>query len=125
MRTASISGQGVFTRSVMARVADVASPIPRFISMEVIETLRPALRQRSNVPVVRIIAIVYVAVKAARAMKPATSPIKHSAYKPIGTVIAIRSTVIRRVVEVAIGTYGSRSDVYADRNLGWGDGCSP
>jgi hypothetical protein len=118
MRTTPISGEGVFSRPVMARVAYVASPIPRFICMEVVEALRPALRHRSSVTVVRIKAVVNMAVKAARAMKPGTSSKKHPANKPIGTIIAVRSTVIWSVVEIPVRAPGSGSDVYADRNLG-------
>jgi len=117
MRTAPISGEGVFARAVMARVAYVASPISRLISMEVIEALRSTLRQRSNVTVMRIKAVVNMAVKAVRPMKPGTSSKKHSAHKPIGTVIAVRSTVIWGVVEIAVRAYGRDSDIYADGNL--------
>jgi hypothetical protein len=118
VRTTPISREGVFSRPVMARVAYVASPIPRLISMEVVEALRPAIWQRSNVTVMRIEAVVNMAVKAVRAMKPGTSSKKHPANKPIGTVIAVRSAVIWGVVKVSVRAHGSHSDVYADGNLG-------
>jgi hypothetical protein len=102
----------------MASIAYVASPIPRLVSSEVVEALRPALRQRSSVTVMRIEAVVNVAVKAAMAVKPGASPNKHPAHKPIGPVVAVRSTVIWGIVEVAVRTHGSHSDVYADGNLG-------
>ena len=124
MRRAPISGQGVLTRSVMARVAYVASPIPRLIAVEVIEAHRAALRQRSSVPVVRIKAIINVAVETMRAMKPGTSPEKNSANKPIGTIVAVRSTVIWSIVEISVRAHGSGSDVYADCNLGLRPGCT-
>ncbi len=44
MRTTPISGEGVFALRFMAGVADVASPIPRLVSSEVVEALRSALR---------------------------------------------------------------------------------
>src|SRR5580704_169620 len=119
MPAAPISGQGVFARSVMAGVAYVASPIPRLISMEVIEALRSALRQRSSVTVMRIIAVVDMAVEAVRAVKPRAGSKKQSAYKPIGSVVTVRSAVVRGIVEVPVRAHGSRSDVYADGNLGW------
>ena len=118
MRTAPISGEGVFSRPVMARVAYVTSPITRLICMEVVEALRPALGDRSSVSVVRVKAVVNMAVKAVRAMKPGTSSKKHPANKPIGTIIAVRSTVIWGVVEIPVGAHGSQSDVYADGDLG-------
>jgi hypothetical protein len=101
----------------MAGIAYVASPIPRLVSLEVVETLRPALRQRSNVTVMRIEAVVDMAVEAVWAVKPGTSSKKHPANKPIGPIVAIRSTVIRCIVEVSIRAHGSHSDVYADGNL--------
>jgi len=118
MRTTPISGEGVFRLRFMAGVAYVASPIPRLVSAEVVEALRPALGQRSNVAVMRIKAVVDVAEKAARAMKPRASSKKHPANKPIGPIVAVRSTIIRGVVEVPVRADGSRPDVYADGNLG-------
>jgi hypothetical protein len=102
----------------MTRVAHVASPVARFVCLEVVEALGPALRHRSNVTVMRIKAVVDMAKKAARTVKPGASPKEHPAYKPIGTVVAVRSTVIWGIVEVPVRTHGSDSDVYADGNLG-------
>jgi len=102
----------------MASIAYVASPIPRLVCLEVVEALRPALRQRSSITVMRIKAVVDMAKKAARTVKPGASPKEHPAYKPIGTVVAVRSTVIWGIVEVPVRTHGSDSDVYADGNLG-------
>jgi hypothetical protein len=118
MPAAMISRQCVFTRSVMASIADVASPIPRLVSVEVIEALRPTLRQRSSVTMMRIKAVVDVAVKAVRAVEPRAGANKHSADKPIGPVISVGSTVIWGIVEVPVRAHGSHSNVYADGNLG-------
>ena len=118
VRTTPISGEGVFSLRFMPSVAYMALPIPRLVPLEVVEALRPALRQRSNVTVMRIKAVVDMAVKAVRAVKPGAGSKKHSAYKPIGPIIAVWSTVIWGIVEVPVWAHGSRSDVYADRNLG-------
>jgi hypothetical protein len=118
VRTATISGEGVFSVRIVAGVADVASAITGLVSLEVVEALRPALRQRSNVTVVRIKAIVDVAPEAVRSVKPGAGSDKHAANKPIRPVITVRSAVIRGIVEVPVRADGSRSDVYADRNLG-------
>jgi hypothetical protein len=118
MRTAPISGEGVFSLPFMDSLAYVASPIPRLVCLEVVEALRPALRQRSSVTVMRIKAVVDMAEKAARAMEPGTSSKKHPANKPIGPIVAIRGTVIWGVVVVPVRAYGSRSDVYVDGHLG-------
>jgi hypothetical protein len=119
MRTTPISGEGMFSLSFMASIAYVASPIPRFVSPEVVEAFRPALGQRSNVTVMRIVAVVDVSVKLVTTVKPGASSKKHPAHKPIGPIVAVGSAVIRGVVEVPVRTRGSRSDVYADANLGW------
>jgi len=118
MPTTPISGECMFPLRFMASLAYVASPIPRLVSPEVVEALRPALRQRSTVTVMRIKAVVDMAVKAVRAMKPGTSSKKHPANKPIGPIVAVRSTVIWGIVEIPVRTHGSHSDVYADGNLG-------
>jgi hypothetical protein len=124
MPTTPISGEGVFSLRFMASIAHVASPIPRLVSLEVVEALRPAFRQRSSVTVMRIEAVVDMAEKAVRAVKPGASSKKHPANKPIGPIIAVRSTVIRGIVEVPVRAYGSRSDVYSDRNLGLRHRCT-
>jgi hypothetical protein len=124
MRSTPISGERVFSLPFMASVAYVASPIPRFVCLEVVEALRPALRQRSTVTVMRIKAVVDMAEKAVRAMKPGASSKKHPVNKPIGPIIAVSSTVIWGIVEVPVRAHGSRSDVYADGNLGWRYRCT-
>ena len=117
MATTMISREGVLTLRFMASVAYVALPIPRLVSLEVVEALRPALRQRSSVTVMRIKTVVDMAVKAVRPVKPGAGSKKHTAHKPIGPIVAVGSTVIRGIVEVPVRAHRSRSDVYADGNL--------
>ncbi len=124
MRTTPISGERVFSPGVMASVAYVASPISRLVSLEVVEALRPAPRQRSNVTVMRIKAVVDMAVKAVRAVKPGASSKKYPANEPIGPIVAVRSTVIWFIVEIPVRAHGSRSDVYADGNLSSPHSCT-
>jgi hypothetical protein len=124
MPTTPISGEGVFRLSVMACFAYVASPIARLVCLEMVEALRPTLRHWSSVTVMRIIAVVDMAIKAARAVKPGASSNKHPSSKPIRPIIAIGRTIIRGVVEVPVRTHGSHSDVYADGNLGWRHTCT-
>jgi hypothetical protein len=108
----------------MAGVAYVASPIPRLVRLKMVEALRPALRHWSNVTVMRIKAVVDMAIKAAMAVKPGACSNKHPSNKPIGPIIAVRSTVIWGIVEVSVRAHGGRSDVYADGNLGWRHRCT-
>jgi hypothetical protein len=72
------------------------------------------------VAVMRVVAVVNVAEKAAVTMKPGAGTNKHSAHKPIGAVVAVRGTVIGSVVEVPIGAHGRHSNV--NGNLGRCDG---
>jgi hypothetical protein len=118
MPTTPISGEGAFTLRFMASIAYVASPIPRLVSLEVVEALRSAPGHRSSVTVMRIKAVVDMAVKAVRAVKPGASSKKQPADKPIRPIVAVWSTVVWGIVEIPLRTYGRRSDVYADGNLG-------
>lgn len=115
---APISGEGVFGASLMRRVAYIASPVTRFVCLEMVEALRAALRHRSSVTVMRVKAVVNMSVKAVSAVKPRAGSKKHSADKPIGPVITVRRTVVRGVVEIPVRAHRSRSDIYADGHLG-------
>jgi hypothetical protein len=116
MTTAPTSGQAVFGATIMASIAYVTLPIARLVCVEVVERRLSAPRQRSNVTVMRIIAVVDVAVEAVRAVKPRAGANKHAASEPIGTIVSIRSTVVGSIVEVPIGAHGGHSNV--DGNLG-------
>jgi len=119
MPATSISRERVLSSRFMASVAYVSSSISRLVGLKVVEALRPALRHRSNVTVVRIKAVVDMAEEAVRAVKPGASSNKQPASKPIGPVVTVRSTVVGGIVEVSVRAHGSQSDVYADGNLGW------
>jgi hypothetical protein len=124
MPTTSKSGESMFTAAFMGSGAYVASTIPRLVCLEVVEALRPALRHGSSVTVMRIKTIVDMAVKAMRTMKPRTRSKKHSTNKPIGPIVAVRSTVIGGIVEVSVRANGSRPDIYADGDLRGCYGCT-
>ena len=124
MPTAAISGKRVFSVRIMASVTYVASPVPRLVPLEVVKALGSAPRQRPAVAMMRIKAVVDMAVKAVRTMEPWASAKKHPTNKPIGPVVAVWSAVIRGIIEVSVRTYRSRSDVYANRHLGWRHRCT-
>ncbi len=96
----------MFSVPFMASGTYVASPIPCLICLEVVEALRSALRQRSVVTMMRIKAVVDMAVKAVRAVKPWARSNKHPTDKPIGPIIAVRSTVVWGIVEVPVRAHG-------------------
>src|ERR1700761_1748303 len=101
--------------SIMAGIADVALCVVGFVRVEVLEGLCSTLGERSVVTMTRVPAIIDVAVEAVRAMEPGTGPNKNSAGKPVRPIVAVRSAVIRRIVEVSIWAYRRRSNV--DGNL--------
>jgi hypothetical protein len=56
-------------------------------------------------------------------MEPRASAKEDAAVEPLGTIVAISSTVVGRIVIVAVGAFGRVADVDADGNLGvclWG-----
>ncbi len=108
--------------SVMARITNMPSAIPRLVAMEVIEGLFATSWERAVVAVMRIEAIVHVTVEAARAMKPRPCPQEHASDKPVGPVVAVGRAVVGCVVKVAVGTYRRCSD--ADGDLGCCGGCT-
>jgi hypothetical protein len=79
-----------------------------------------AMRKFAMVPVVRIIAVIYISVPAVGAMEPWACSEEDAIRKPVWTVIAIGSAIVGGVIEVSIGTDGGRSHVHAEakRHLG-------
>jgi hypothetical protein len=65
----------------------------------------------------RIEAVIHVTMKTRRAVEPRTYTDKYAINKPIRPVVPIRSTVIRRVIEVSIWTDWRRPDVHSYRDL--------
>jgi hypothetical protein len=120
MSTARVSAArkscAVFVGGFVSRLTYVAVSIPGFITLEMRKRLRTASRHRAVISIVWIVAIVYVSIKSMRTMEPRACANKDSARKPVRSVVAIRSAIIRRVVEISIGAYRSNTD--ADCNLG-------
>jgi hypothetical protein len=101
----------MFSTSVMAGVADVAMPVLPLVSVEMGERLFPVGREWSVVAVTRIVAVVDMAIKPVRTVKPWPGPDKHTPDKPIRPIVAIGSTLIGSKVEVAIGAHRRHPDV--------------
>jgi hypothetical protein len=111
----------MFSACVMAGWAYVTSPISRLVAVEVVESLLAAPRQRTGITVVRVKAVVHVAVEAVPAVEPWACAKKDSADKPVRPIVAVGCAVIRSIVEVAIGAPGF--DANADCDLSWAQGC--
>jgi hypothetical protein len=104
--------------AIVPGIPYMAMTIPRLVSVEMVEPLSSAFRQGSTISVVRIKAVVDVAVEAAPPVKPRTGPDKYAAIKPVGPVVAVGSAIVRWVIEVPIGAYRRRANVDTDRDLG-------
>ena len=76
-----------------------------------------ATRKRSAVSEMRIVVMVDVAVKTFRPAEPRSRAKKHASGKPLWAVIAKRRTLVRRVIEIAVGASRRDSDADADLRL--------
>ena len=107
----------VLACSTVIRRAYVASPVPRFVCLEMGERLRSTSRQRSSISVMRIIPVVYMAVEAARTAEPWAGASEYASDKPIRPVVSIGRAVIGGVIEVPIRAIWLRSNVHAGADL--------
>jgi hypothetical protein len=108
----------MFTAAIVSGIAYVALSISRLVGVEVVELALSALRQRPAVSVVRIEAVIDVAIEAAMSVEPGAGSDKHSANKPVGPVVPVGGALVWGIIEVSVGAYGRWSNIHADGNLG-------
>ena len=110
-----------FPPGVMPGIADVTLAIAGFVAMKVIERPMATSWQGATIPVSWIKAIVHVTVETWTTMEPRTSANKDSAGKPVWPIVAIRSAIVRCIVEVPIGARGwpTHADPNADLRRYW------
>ena len=108
----------------------VAVAIARLVSVKVLGGAVPPVTRSvamvgifPAVAVVRVVAIVDIAVEVFRAVKPWAGTDKDAVGKPLGTVVAVGSATVRRGLEVTVGTSGRYSDADAHLGLGSGSTC--
>ncbi len=118
----TLSARAAFTVALMAGISRMTPPVSSLVGMEVIERLFAALWHRSAVTLTRIIPVVHMAVESARAAEPWARADEQSAAEPIRAIVAIGRTTVGGIVEVAVGTVGSHSDVNANLSLSLGSG---
>jgi hypothetical protein len=105
----------------------MAAPVPHFISSEMlaidmsVRSLSHA-RKRAPVAMIRTETVIDVAPEMGMAVKPRASSDEYAVVKPFRTVIAVRSTAVRREVVVAIWTGGSDANEHAHPCLSFGGG---
>jgi hypothetical protein len=108
----------------------VATSVPLFVSFEVVTIdalgwlgLLATVWLRAFIAVLRIEAVVYLAAELIAAVKPRARANENVPTKPLWTVVAGRSTVVRGDVIVSVGTVRSHADFDADLSLRPGSCC--
>ena len=110
--TAAHSGaRGMFAAAIMAGIAHMAIPVPRFVCVEIVVRLLPACGIGSVVSVMRIIVVVDVPIKSVGTVKPRASPDKYSPIEPIRAIVAIGCAIIRSEIVIAVRTHRCYADV--------------
>ena len=116
--TAAVSGQRAFSTAIVARRCDLmTASVAGLIRLEVIESLRTTRGQRSVVSMVRVEAVIHMAMETLPAAEPWPRTDKYPANKPIRPVVPIRGAVVWLVVEIAVRANWRWTDVYPYRNL--------
>jgi hypothetical protein len=113
----------VFIGSVVASVAYMALPITRLVCVEVVVRLFPARRHGSGITVMRVVAVVYVAIEAVMTVEPRAGADEYPVTVPIWPVISVDGTVVRSVVVISVGASRLNTDVDTDLSLSFESGC--
>src|ERR1700744_1238971 len=101
----------------MGSVADVALAVASLVGLEVVEWGCAAWRHRAVIAVVRIVAVVDVAVETVRAVEPWAGTDEDATEEPVRAVVTVRSAVVRWIVEVAVRTDWRGTDIHPDCDL--------
>ena len=110
MEAAARSRERMLVAAIVRSGADIASPIAGFVGVEVVELAFAASGQRPDITMMRVKAVVDVAVETMRAMEPRACAEKHPPNEPIWSIVAIRRTVIWGVVKVPVRANGRHSN---------------
>jgi hypothetical protein len=94
--------------------AHMAAPITHLVPVEVIECPISVLRDWTIVAVMWVEAVVHLAVEIVCAMEPRADPDKHTAAKPLRSIVPLRGAVVRRIVEISIGASRRYADIDGD-----------
>src|SRR5215469_12776235 len=102
---------------------NVSVPIAIFVATEFAAVMPLAMfamvRERSAITAACVIAVIHMATEMFRTAIPRTRADEHAAYEPIRPVVAIRRTLVRRKVEIAVGACWRGADIHTDGNLGF------
>ena len=107
---ATLSTRTMFIRGAMAYLANVPSPVPSLIPLEVVERAVAIGRHWPTVSIARVVAVIHVPVESGTSVVPRSRPDKQSAGKPVRPVIPIRRATVRSIVEVSVRTRRRNAD---------------
>jgi hypothetical protein len=92
----------------------VAASITHLVSVKVIEGPVSALRVWASIAVMWIEAVINVAMKVMRTVKPGAGSDEHATREPLGPIVAVRGAVVRGKVVIAIRSDWFWSDIHRD-----------
>jgi hypothetical protein len=95
----------------------VATEVFNVSGLPVLVEVLAASRIFTVPPVVAIKAVVNMTPEPLATVIPRSRPEEDAAREPLGPVIAVGRAIIRRVVEITIGTLGWRPNLYRDLRL--------
>ena len=95
----------------------MALAVAGLIGLEVIERSGAARGHRAVVAVVRVVAVIDVAVEAVWAVEPWAGTDEDATEEPVRAVVTVRSAVVRWIVEVAVRTDWRGTDIHPDCDL--------
>lgn len=70
------------------------------------------MRVLATISVAAVIVIIYVTPEIAVTPIPRSGSDEDSTAKPLGAVVAVRSAIVRWVIEIAVGAYRRRSNLH-------------
>ena len=112
---ATLGPRTMLPRRAMPGLADIPSPIPCLIPLEMVERTVACRRRRAAVAVSRIVPVIHVSVKSMPATEPWPRPDKHPASEPVWPIVPVGRAAIRRIVVIPVRASGRNSN--ADTNL--------
>jgi hypothetical protein len=92
----------------------VAASITHLVSVKVIEGPVSAFWMWASIAVMWIEAVINLAVKVMRTVKPGAGSDEHATSEPLGPIVAVRGAVVRGKVVIAIRANWFGSDIHRD-----------
>jgi hypothetical protein len=106
----TFSAGAMLPAAFMPRITRMTSAIPCLVSVKMTKRPLAISGHWTGVAMMRIVTVVYVTIKASRAVKPRARPNKNAAAEPVRSIVSIRGTTIRGIVKVSVRAHGSSID---------------